>query len=59
MIRVVNLSKEFVSTKKFPGLKGDIKGLVKSEYERKVAVDNISFDVKKGEVVGLIGSNGA
>ena len=59
MIRVNNVSKEFVSPKKYPGLKGAIKGLFSSEKISKVAVDDISFHIKKGEIVGYIGSNGA
>ena len=58
MIRVNNVSKEFVSPKKYPGLKGAIKGLFSSEKISKVAVDDISFHIKKGEIVGYIGSNG-
>lgn len=59
MIKVENVSKEFVSAKKYPGLKGAIKGLFSNEKVRKVAVDNISFEIGKGEIVGYIGSNGA
>lgn len=59
MIRVNNVSKEFVSPKKYPRLKGAIKGLFSSEKISKVAVDDISFHIKKGEIVGYIGSNGA
>lgn len=59
MIRVNNVSKEFVSPKKYSGLKGAIKGLFSSEKISKVAVDDISFHIKKGEIVGYIGSNGA
>ncbi|MEE1079264.1 MAG: ATP-binding cassette domain-containing protein [Agathobacter sp.] len=59
VIRVNNVSKEFVSPKKYPGLKGAIKGLFSSEKISKVAVDDISFHIKKGEIVGYIGSNGA
>jgi ABC-2 type transport system ATP-binding protein len=36
----------------------DVKNLTKS-FNNFVAVDNISFDVKKGEVFGLLGPNGA
>lgn len=31
----------------------------KIEYKEFIALDNISFSIKKGEVVGIIGSNGA
>lgn len=59
MIRVENVTKEFVTTKKYPGFKGAIKGLFTNEKVKKVAVDNISFHINKGEIVGYIGSNGA
>jgi ABC-2 type transport system ATP-binding protein len=35
-----------------------VEGLTK-RYARKVAVDNISFEVNKGEIVGFLGKNGA
>lgn len=59
MIEVSHISKEFVSAKKYPGLKGAIKGLVSREKTHKLAVDDISFHIGKGEIVGYIGSNGA
>lgn len=59
MIHVENMSKEFVSPKKYPGFKGAIKGLFSNEKVHKLAVDSISFDIGKGEMVGYIGSNGA
>ena len=59
MIEVKNVSKEFVSPKKYPGLAGAIKGLFSNEKVSKVAVDDISFSIEKGEIVGYIGSNGA
>jgi ABC-2 type transport system ATP-binding protein len=59
MIRVDHVTKEFVTTKKYPGFKGAIKSLFTTEKVRKVAVNDISFHIKKGEIVGYIGSNGA
>ena len=58
-IQLKNVSKEFVSPKKYPGLKGAIKGLFSNEKVRKMAVSDISFSIKEGEIVGYIGSNGA
>ena len=59
MIEVKHISKEFVSPKKYPGLKGAIKGLFSREKVSKTAVDDISFTINEGEIVGYIGSNGA
>jgi len=58
-ISVSNLCKTFKVRQKQQGLINSIKSLFRSEYKEIKAVDNISFDVKKGEVLGLIGPNGA
>ncbi len=59
MIHVENLRKEFKKTVKDPGLKGSLKSLFKPKSEKVVAVDNISFKVAEGEILGFIGPNGA
>ena len=59
MIEVKHISKDFVSQKKYPGFKGAIKGLFSAEKVVKKAVDDISFTIQDGEIVGYIGSNGA
>lgn len=59
MIEVKDVTKVFISPKKYPGLKGAVKSLFSNEKEYKTAVDHISFSIDKGEIVGYIGSNGA
>lgn len=59
MIRVENLTKEFKSYKKQPGFIGTVKGLFSKEFQIKKAVDDISFTINDGEMVGYIGANGA
>ncbi len=59
LIRVENLSKDFKINKKYAGFKGAIKSFFTSEYTIKKAVDNISFEIDDGEIVGYIGANGA
>ena len=59
VIKVKNLKKYYKVHQKEPGLKGSVKSLFKREYQSVKAVNDISFSIKEGELVGFIGPNGA
>lgn len=59
VIKINNLKKYFKVYKKQPGLWGSIKSLWNRKYEEVKAVDDISFEIKSGEIIGFIGQNGA
>lgn len=54
-IEVKNISKTF----KVPIREGMLKSFFNRKYKYINAIDNISFSIKKGEIVGYIGPNGA
>lgn len=58
-ISVKGLSKYYQVHKKEPGLSGSIKSLFNRKYYDVKAVDDISFEIEEGELVGFIGPNGA
>jgi len=58
-IEVKQISKTFRVAKKKSGLKESIKSFFKREFIDVKAVDDISFSIEEGEIVGYIGPNGA
>lgn len=59
VIRTHNLTKVFRTPRKDPGVLGAVRALFRPRYERTVAVDEVTFSVERGEMVGYIGVNGA
>ena len=54
-----NVVKEFKVLNRHEGLKGSIRDLFSRDYKTITAVDNISVNIKAGEIVGYLGPNGA
>ncbi|WP_127530185.1 ABC transporter ATP-binding protein [Paenibacillus kobensis] len=59
VISVENISKHFLIPQKKKGFLGSVSSLFSNQYETKVAVKDISFQINQGEMVGFIGPNGA
>src|SRR3989344_1766063 len=59
IISVSHLKRYYQTYKKEPGFLGSLRSLVHSKYETVKAVDDVSFTVDAGELVGFIGPNGA
>ncbi len=58
-IEVKKLSKTFKTKHKEAGFKGSLKAIIRPNIWKLTAVDDISFEIKKGEIVAFIGPNGA
>lgn len=58
-IIVNNVSKVFKVTDKTPGVRGAVRSIICPHKKIVKAIDHITFSIKKGEIVGLLGANGA
>ena len=58
-IETRNLSKTFQVLEKKSGLLASVSGLFSRKYKSISAVEDISFSVEEGEIVGFLGPNGA
>ncbi|HWI51569.1 MAG TPA: ATP-binding cassette domain-containing protein [Symbiobacteriaceae bacterium] len=59
IIEVKGLRKEFQIARRKEGAFGAIRSLFSREFTTKLAVNQVSFAIKPGELVGYIGPNGA
>ena len=59
VIDIKNLKKYYKVHQKEPGLSGSIRSLFHRKYYDVKAVDNVSFEIGEGELIGFIGPNGA
>lgn len=59
IIKVSNLCKTFRVKTKEEGLRGSLKSIFSPNFREIKAVNNISFEVEKGEILAFIGPNGA
>ncbi len=59
IIQVDNLQKHFKVARHHRGMWGTLRNLVTRDYHLVRAVDGISFNVARGELVGYLGPNGA
>jgi ABC-2 type transport system ATP-binding protein len=58
-VQVDHLVKYYKVHYKEPGLGGSLRSLFKRKYTTVKAVDDISFSIAEGEIVGFLGPNGA
>lgn len=59
MISFLNVSKSFKVYESKTGFKGAVQNFFKREYKNKQVLDDVSFEIEDGKIVGLLGSNGA
>lgn len=59
VITVQNLTKKFTLRKRKSGFLGSIRALFRGEKNEILAVDDVSFTIRRGELTGYLGPNGA
>src|ERR1700738_3773521 len=59
LIEAQGLTKTYRVYQKKEGLLGALRGLFHREYKEVRAVDQVSFTIEPGEIVGFLGPNGA
>lgn len=59
MIMVQDIKKYYRIAKRDKGISASMRYLFNRKYEIRKAVDDVSFSIKRGEIVGFIGPNGA
>ena len=59
IIEVQGVKKYYKIAKRENGMLAALKHLFNRKYEVKKAVDDVSFSIERGEIVGFIGPNGA
>src|SRR6187397_2694047 len=58
-ITVEDLSKRYSIAQRDPGLAGAMRGLFRRRHREITALEDVSFSLEKGELLGFIGPNGA
>ena len=59
IIEIMNVRKIYRTYQKKSGLKNIIKNIIYPDFKDFIAVDDMSFFIRKGDIVGYIGPNGA